>query len=99
MKRVEDQKKSRYGRVSNKRKFNEELDLSLGESYRKINFILNKKSNGKSSSVASVNNMSDDKRNVFNVGDMVWAKTGKYPVWPGIVITDPETNKFSKSMF
>ncbi|XP_022180883.1 probable methylthioribulose-1-phosphate dehydratase isoform X2 [Myzus persicae] len=75
MKKMEDQKKSRYGRISNKRKFNEELDLSL----------------------ASVNDMSNGKRNVFNVGDMVWAKTGKYPVWPGIVITDPETNKFSKN--
>jgi len=99
MKRVEDVKKSRYGRISNKRKFNEELDLSLGESYRKINFILNKKSNGKSSPTAAIDNMSNGKRNSFNVGDMVWAKTGKYPVWPGIVITDPETNKFSKSMF
>lgn len=99
MKRVEDPRKSRYGRISNKRKFNEELDFSLGESYRKINFILNKKSNGKSSPTAAINNMSNGKRNSYNVGDMVWAKTGKYPVWPGIVITDPETNKFSKSMF
>jgi len=99
MKKAEDLKKSRYGRVANKRQFNEELDLSLGESYRKINFILTKKSNGKSSPTAANNNMSNGKRNIFNVGDMVWAKTGKYPVWPGIVITDPETNKFYKSMF
>ncbi|KAL4148434.1 hypothetical protein QTP88_002677 [Uroleucon formosanum] len=97
MKKAEDLKKSRYGRISNKKKFNEELDLSLGESYRKINFILTKKSNGKSSPTAAINNMSNGKRNIFNVGDMVWAKTGKYPVWPGIVITDPETNKFSKN--
>ncbi|XP_060879667.1 methylthioribulose-1-phosphate dehydratase isoform X2 [Metopolophium dirhodum] len=97
MKKAEDLKKSRYGRISNKRRYNEELDLSLGESYRKINFILTKKSNGKSSPTAAINNMSNGKRNIFNVGDMVWAKTGKYPVWPGIVITDPETNKFSKN--
>ncbi|XP_001949266.2 probable methylthioribulose-1-phosphate dehydratase isoform X2 [Acyrthosiphon pisum] len=75
MKKAEDLKKSRYGRISSKRKFNEELDLSL----------------------AAINNMSNGKRHIFNVGDMVWAKTGKYPVWPGIVITDPETNKFSKN--
>ncbi|KAL5239216.1 hypothetical protein ACI65C_006626 [Semiaphis heraclei] len=56
MKRVEDLKKSQYGRISNKRKFNEELDLSL----------------------AAINNMSNGKRNSFNVGDMVWAKTGKF---------------------
>ncbi|XP_025198464.1 probable methylthioribulose-1-phosphate dehydratase isoform X2 [Melanaphis sacchari] len=74
MKKAEDLKKSRYGRISNKRNFNEELDLSLAS-----------------------NNTSNGKRNVFNIGDMVWAKTGKYPVWPGIVMTDPETNKFSKN--
>ncbi|XP_060838768.1 uncharacterized protein LOC132920408 isoform X4 [Rhopalosiphum padi] len=96
MKKNDDTKKSRYGRISNKRKFNEELDLSLGESYREINFILNKKNNGKSSPTAS-NNNGNGKRNLFNIGDMVWAKTGKYPVWPGIVITDPETNKFTKN--
>jgi len=74
MKKNEDLKKSRYGRISNKRKINEELDLSLAS-----------------------NNASNGKRNIFNIGDMVWAKTGKYPVWPGIVITDPETNKFLKN--
>jgi len=98
MAKTEDLKKSRYGRVSNKKKFNEELDLSLGESYRKINLILNKKSNGKSSPTV-LNNSNNDKGNEFNIGDMVWAKTGKYPLWPGIVIMDPETNKFTKSMF
>jgi len=85
MKKAEDLKKSRYGRISNKRKFDEELNLSLGESYRKINFILTKKSNGKSSPTVTNNNMNNNgKRNTYNVGDMVWAKTGKYPVWPGI---------------
>lgn len=98
MAKSEDSKKSRYGRVSNKRKFNEELDLSLGESYRKINLILDKKSNGKSSPTV-LNNSNNAKRNSFNIGDMVWAKTGKYPLWPGIIIMDPESNKFTKSMF
>ncbi|KAE9523457.1 hypothetical protein AGLY_016009 [Aphis glycines] len=96
MANTEDLKKSRYGRVSNKRKFNEELDLSLGESYNTINLILNKKSNGKSSPTV-LNNSNNGKRNGFSIGDMVWAKTGKYPLWPGIVIVDPVTNKFTKN--
>ncbi|KAF0758213.1 methylthioribulose-1-phosphate dehydratase isoform X1 [Aphis craccivora] len=95
MAKTEDLKKSRYGRVSNKKKFNEELNLSLGESYQKMNLILNKKSNGKSSPTV-LNNSNNDQKNGFTIGDMVWAKTGKYPLWPGIVILDPETNKFTK---
>lgn len=74
MAKTEDLKKNRYGRVSNKRKFNEELNLSL---------VLNNSNNGQ--------------KNGFTIGDMVWAKTGKYPLWPGIVIMDPETNKFTRN--
>lgn len=98
MAKTESLKKSKHGQISNKRKFNEELDLSLGESYRKINLILNKKSNGKSSSTV-LNNSNEEIRNGFSIGDLVWGKTGKYPPWPAIVIMDPETNRFTKSMF
>lgn len=94
MKKTDDvHHKSRYGRISNKRKFNEELDDELSESCRKMDCILPRRNTEKS------NNNTDGKSNAYTIGDIVWAKTGKYPVWPGIVITDPESNKFCKSMY
>ncbi|XP_025191298.1 histone-lysine N-methyltransferase NSD3-like isoform X2 [Melanaphis sacchari] len=34
----------------------------------------------------------ENKIHDFEVGDIVWAKIGKYPFWPSIVCIDPETN-------
>ncbi|VVC32689.1 Class II aldolase/adducin N-terminal,Methylthioribulose-1-phosphate dehydratase,PWWP [Cinara cedri] len=92
-------KKSRYGRVSTKRKFDEECDNSLG---RKTVIISTKKNKSKlpvssvSSPASTSNNVHSNTRNnkvnEFNIGDIVWAKPGKYPVWPGIVISDPNFN-------
>lgn len=93
--------KSRYGRVSTKRKFNEEEQgTSSGESSQTASKTLPKKNRSKLSSSVSNNiliNVRNGKLNEYNLGDIVWAKTGKYPVWPGIIINDPESNKFSKS--
>lgn len=95
--------KSRYGRVSTKRKFNEEEpSASLGESSQTANKTLPKKNKSKLSSSVSNNtiiNARNGKLNEYSLADIVWAKTGKYPVWPGIIINDPESNKFSKSKF
>lgn len=89
--------RSRYGRVSTKRKFNEEL---MGESSRTIKDPLPTKNSNLSLSVSNNNlNMRSNRTNELTIGDMVWAKTGKYPLWPGIIISDPESNNFSKSKY
>lgn len=33
----------------------------------------------------------NEKQNDFEIGDIVWAKIGKYPFWPSIVCIDPDT--------
>lgn len=95
--------KSRYGRVSTKRKFSEEeQDVSLGESSQIAIRISPKKNKSKISSSVSNNilvNAQNGKLNEYSLGDIVWAKIGKFPVWPGIIINDPESNTFSKSKF
>lgn len=93
--------KSRYGRVSTKRKLNEELN-SLGESSQTVTGPSPKRNQLQLISSVSNNlhlNMRSGKTNRLSIGDMVWAKTGKYPIWPGIIISDPESNKFSKSKY
>jgi len=35
----------------------------------------------------------------FEVGDIVWAKVGKFPYWPSIICNDPLTNVHVKSKF
>lgn len=91
--------KSRYGRVSTKRKFNgEEQGASLGESSRTVVRISPKKNKSKLSVSNDVLvNVQNGKLNEYSLGDIVLAKVGKYPVWPGIIINDPESNIFSKS--
>lgn len=39
---------------------------------------------------------STEKKNDFEIGDIVWAKIGRYPFWPSIVCMDPETNVYIK---
>lgn len=92
--------KSRYGRISTKRKFNEEEQDS--ESSKTVIGNLKKKNKTKLSSLVSndINeNMRNGKLNEYRIGDIVWAKTGKYPVWPAIITNDPELKKFSKSKY
>ncbi|KAE9529094.1 hypothetical protein AGLY_012048 [Aphis glycines] len=38
----------------------------------------------------------NEKKNNFEIGDIVWAKIGKYPFWPSIVCIDPDTNTYLK---
>lgn len=94
--------KSRYGRVSTKKRFDEEFENALKESCDNIHRALGASSK-KNISLPSTNNKQIHKINslvnAFHVGDIVWAKTGKYPFWPGIVTEDPRTNEFSKSMY
>lgn len=54
-----------------------------------------------SSSVSNNSSVRNTKarKNDFIVGDLVWAKIGKYPVWPGIIISDPESNKIFKGKY
>lgn len=33
------------------------------------------------------------------IGDIVWAKLGKFPFWPSIVCLDPESKIFIKSKY
>jgi len=90
--------KSRYGRISSKRKYNnEDLANALKDSLQSMASVSPKRSKPKLSSFGSNNNLS--KMNKFSAGDIVWAKTGKYPVWPGIIIKEPVTNLVSKSMY
>lgn len=92
--------KSRYGRVSTKRKYDEEFATALKESCDNIHLALglSPKKNS-SSSVVNFTNMRNGKIDGFSVGDIVWAKTGKYPIWPGIIISDPVLHKFHKSNY
>lgn len=95
-----DLNKSRYGRVSTKRKFSEEFDSVATESTKTNSIHLAKKNKlqlNSSTSNNSNSNLQYSKINGFSIGDIVWAKVGKYPVWPGIIISDPESNRFSKS--
>lgn len=32
----------------------------------------------------------------YQVGDIVWAKIGKYPFWPSIVCCDPDSKTYMK---
>lgn len=32
----------------------------------------------------------------YDIGDIVWAKIGKYPFWPSVVCFDPKSNIYSK---
>uniref|UniRef100_A0A2S2NQX5 Histone-lysine N-methyltransferase NSD3 n=1 Tax=Schizaphis graminum TaxID=13262 RepID=A0A2S2NQX5_SCHGA len=35
---------------------------------------------------------SNENKNDFEIGDIVWAKIGRYPFWPSMVCVDPDTN-------
>lgn len=90
--------KSRYGRIS-KRKYSEDLidkssQMSVSQSHKKKKLTISVSNNNNITS-----RMRDGKINVFSMGDMVWAKTGKYPVWPAIITNDPESNMFYKSKY
>lgn len=93
--------KSRFGcRVVKKRKYYEEFETYLGKSSQTVVGSSKKKKKTKISTPVSNNNCTNElnkKANKFEIGDMVWAKIGKYPLWPSIVINDPETNIFFKS--
>lgn len=39
---------------------------------------------------------SNEKKNDFEIGDIVWAKIGRHPFWPSMVCIDPETNVYIK---
>lgn len=45
-----------------------------------------------------VSSLSNKLNKDFHVGDIVWAKIGKYPFWPSIVSIDPETNAYVKGL-
>lgn len=94
--------KSRYGRVS-KRKNNDDLIGSSISSSQATVTQPPKKKKPKTTSVSNNNNitsrMRDGKINIYSIGDMVWAKTGKYPIWPAIITNDPSSNKFYKSKY
>lgn len=63
-----------------------------------VDVLLKRNKSKLSSSVSNnIHTKNDVKVNGFGIGDLVWAKMGKYPVWPGIIIEDPESNIFSKS--
>lgn len=32
----------------------------------------------------------------YQIGDLVWAKIGKFPLWPSIVCMDPDSNTYIK---
>lgn len=93
---------SRYGRKLPTKKYNDEIEIALKESISKIDSMLFPRSttSTKSSSSLSVSNNTSvrnctSKKTTtcdFSVGDLVWAKMGKYPIWPGIVINHPGLN-------
>lgn len=93
--------KSRFGcRKVKKRKYYEEFETYLGKSSRTVVGSSKKKKKTVISSTVLNNNHTNElniEANKFGIGDMVWAKIGKYPLWPGIVINDPKTNIFFKS--
>lgn len=41
-------------------------------------------------------NNSTNLLSTYQIGDLVWAKIGKYPLWPSIVCIDPDTNTYIK---
>lgn len=95
-------------RKSNKRLFNEKCDNSLVDDPSKsqnsleTTFINSKKSKKSKlpdpSTCKIINSVSDNNIvNDYSIGDIVWAKANKYPIWPGIVIKDPESNIYYKS--
>lgn len=94
-------KKSRYGRISTKRQFNEEFDNSSGGSSKAVVTTSNKRNKSKLPAPSMSNSINsvpyNDKVNNYTLGDIVWAKPGKYPIWPGIVISDPESKIHYKS--
>lgn len=92
---------TRCGRVSTKRKHMEESNNSEVSTMPKRNKVSSKgiKDPAKQVSIRNSMNKNYDRVNKFGVGDMVLAKTGKYPVWPGIVINDPELNLIIKSNY
>ncbi|XP_050534939.1 uncharacterized protein LOC126901982 isoform X2 [Daktulosphaira vitifoliae] len=88
--------KSRFGRVSTKRKFSEQF-ISSSTCIPKDNYIIKKK---KKQICSSKSGQFSDKNHLllsnYCIGDIVWAKMGKYPVWPGIIVNDPDENIFFK---
>lgn len=95
---------SRYGRVSAKKQHGEDFQTVFKKS-TKVNKIHKTLAlTTKADSSLSVSNHSSvrntkARKNDYSVGDLVWAKIGKYPVWPGIIISDPESNKTFKSKY
>lgn len=61
---------------------------------------LSKESSIKEESIEDVKHESptsgNEKNKNFEIGDIVWAKIGKYPFWPSIVCIDPDTNTYLK---
>ncbi|XP_025416434.1 methylthioribulose-1-phosphate dehydratase isoform X5 [Sipha flava] len=93
--------KSRYGRESTKKKIFEVNQISSNDSSQSAIRVLpkRKRSNKLPPSVSRcILNCSLRKgtTNELSIGDIVWAKTGKYPIWPGIITSDPETKTFFK---
>lgn len=95
-------RKSRYGRTMTKKIFNDES--SSTDLTRSVNGVIRKRTRSKNLSMSVSNSILNCKlrkkaTNGFSIGDMVWAKSGKYPLWPGIITSDPDTNNFSKSKY
>lgn len=96
--------KNRYNREATTKKCFEGNQISSSDSSRSAIRVLPKRtrSNKLSTSVPKcILNCSLRKgtTNGLSIGDIVWAKTGKYPIWPGIITSDPETKTFSKSKY
>lgn len=43
-------------------------------------------------------NNSTNLSNTYQIGDLVWAKIGKFPLWPSIVCMDPDSNTYIKGI-
>lgn len=88
---------TRSGRLStSKRKLIEELndvEVSIGPKKTKVKKFEAKKVSTRN----SLNKNNIDKVNQLEVGDIVLGKTGKFPLWPGIVTSDPDSDKIIKS--
>lgn len=92
--------------ISNKRMVDEVCDNSLDESSitqktaETTVSILPKRKNSKSPDQSTSSTRKYyNKLNEYSIGDIVWAMTDQDPVWPGIVVSDPETNIYYKSYF
>lgn len=95
-------RKSRYGRATINKKFIDENQTSSRNLSRSVNGVLPKRTRPKNLSTSvskSTINFKLGATNGFGIGDIVWAKMGKYPIWPGIISSDPESNNFSKSKY